>query len=62
MQLKIIEFSVTVEHVEAKVIKLLARYVQSNETITIDKYLRSKLTFAFTVKVKYIGKSSVDLY
>ena len=40
--------------VEAKAI-IITRYVQANETMTINKYQRSRLTFDLSAKVAHIG-------
>ena len=40
--------------IEAKVI-ILALYVESNETIALNKFQRSRLTFNFSAKVAHIG-------
>ena len=43
--------------VEAKV-NTLTRYVKSNETMAINKFQRSRLTFNFSSKVAHIGVPS----
>ena len=43
--------------VEAKVIILIS-YVKPNETMAINKFQRSRLTFNFSAKVAHIGVSS----
>ena len=40
--------------VEAKVI-ILTRYVETNETMAINKFQSSRLTFYFSAKVAHIG-------
>ena len=40
--------------VEAKVI-ILTWYVKPNETMAINKFQRSRLTFSFSAKVAHIG-------
>ena len=40
--------------VEAKVI-IITRYVQSNETMHMNKFQRSRLTFDLSAKVAHIG-------
>ena len=42
---------------EAKVI-FLTGYVETNETMLIDKFQRSRLTFNFSAKVAHIGVPS----
>ena len=44
--------------VEAKVI-IITRYVQPNETMTINKFQRSRLTFDLSAKVAHIGAPSI---
>ena len=44
--------------VKAKVI-IFTRYVKSNETIAINKFQRSRLTFALSAKVAYIVVPSI---
>ena len=44
--------------VEAKVI-IITRYVQSSETMTINKFQRSRLTFDLSAKVAHIGVPSM---
>ena len=44
--------------VEAKVI-LITRYVQLDETMTINKFQRSRLTFDPSAKVAHIGVPSI---
>ena len=46
--------------IEAKVI-ILTQFGYSNKTITIDKYLRSRLTFHLSVKITHVGLPSVYL-
>ena len=49
-----VDFLITVE---AKVI-ILTWYVKSNETMAINKFQRSRLTFNFSAKVAHIGVPS----
>ena len=44
--------------VEAKVI-IITRYVQSSETMTINKFQRSRLTFDLSAMVAHIGVPSM---
>ena len=44
--------------VKAKVI-ILTWYVKTNETMAINKFQRSRLTFAFSAKVAYIVVQSI---
>ena len=44
--------------VEAKVI-IITRYVQANETKTINKFQRSRLTFDLSAKVAHTGVPSM---
>ena len=46
--------------VEAKVI-ILTRYVKPNETIAINKFQRSRLTFDLSAKVAHSEVPSTDL-
>ena len=46
--------------IKAKVI-ILTRFGYPNKTSTIDKYLRSRLTFHLSVKVTHVGLPSVYL-
>ena len=46
--------------VEAKVI-ILTWYVKTNETMAINKFQRSRLTFDFSAKVAHIGVPSTYL-
>ena len=41
--------------VEAKVIIIITRYVQSNGTVTINKFQRLRLTFDFLAMVDHVG-------
>ena len=43
--------------VEAKVI-ILTWYVETNETMAINKFQRTRLTFTFSAKVTHIGVPS----
>ena len=43
--------------VEAKVI-ILTWYIKPNDTMAINKFQRSRLTFNFSAKVTHIGVSS----
>ena len=45
--------------VEAEVI-ILTWYVKPNETMAINKFQRSRLTFDFSAKVSHIGVPSTD--
>ena len=44
--------------VEAKVIIILTWHVKPNETMAINKFQRSRLTFNFSAKVAHIGVPS----
>ena len=44
--------------VEAKVI-IIAKYVQANETMSINKFQRSRLTFDLSAKGAHIGVPSM---
>ena len=46
--------------VEAKVIIIIiTRYVEPNNTLTINKFQRSKLTFDLSANVTHIGVQSI---
>ena len=54
---KISEKLIVLKTVEAKVI-ILTLYVKPNETMDINKFQRSRLTYNFSAKVAHIGVPS----
>ena len=55
---KFFEKLIFLKTVEAKVI-ILACYVKTNETMAINKFQRSRLTFALSAKVAHIVVQSI---
>ena len=58
MHLKVFLKDDFLKTVEAKVI-IISRYVQTNDTMTINKFLRSSLTFDLSANVTRIGVPSI---